>query len=737
MAIFKRIKPNTRILIVFFVAILVIAIVQVGVFSLLFNAMGNEERTINQERMNSAALKLDIAIEEVCTGYSDMLREDYFESFNGLQLTESQLLGLYGEASRNLGAKSYVRQWVVFLKGTEQVITRSGIMAYGDYADRYCRAEGYDAGFWRDLNQRSFVRLYFPETEFSVMNTLSYYDQLRLMPIAMKSYYDNNTLAVVMLDMGLMLDYTEPYLQSGIYVFSPEGTLIYTNDAAPNVAAIPAGESVKGADGNAYAVYSTTGKDGITYVKLLPESQVSEVLRGSMILSLCALAVAMVIATVLMLPAVRSTFHPVNSMMELLQQHSQLDNANDLHGAHEELQQILKSREQQAADLAQKNAALSEYILHSRLKNVYVDMEQPEQPEDSCAYILYIQVQYRETMRGYFSMTRAELENCLQEMLSATLNRLFDTTLIFQLEPGRFAAKVTLPHPETKMGDRMERFLQRLENEKEFASFTVVQSELLNDGEDLASVYSQVQTAARQAVVCDRSQLLVLPVEQVEGVEYVYPRTQEQKLYTCVQEGRTDDAVAVVRGVIEDNLQLGINHARMEVLCVALVNTASYAITELAPSAEKIAAASGVYNTLTSKCLTSRDYIDAVVGYIRTAAAASDVQQDGEEDQLLRKVQQYLKENYHREFSGEELANALWVSRSYLSSYYKSKTGMNLSDSIQMFRIQKAVELLKDPLVRIGDIGPMVGIPSANTFLRQFKKYTGMTPKEYRQKETE
>lgn len=736
MAIFKRIKPNTRILIVFFAAILVIALVQVGVFSQLFNTMGNEERTINQERMNSASVRLDVAINEVCTKYSDMLGENNFSSFNGLELTETGLLGLYRDASTNLNSSDYIREWVVFLKGSEQVITNNGIMVSGNYASRYCRAEGYDTAFWKDLNRRSFVRLYFPETEFDLLNNQGDYEKIRLMPVAMKSYYDNNSLAVLMLDMSKVLDETEPYLQNGIYIFSPEGALIYTNDSIPNITKVPAGESVRGADGNAYAAYSVTGKDGITYVKLLPESQASEVLRSSMILSMGALAAALVLAMVLVLPAVRSTFHPVNSMMTLLQQHAQLENANDLHGAHEELQQILRSREQQAADLAQKNAALSEYILHSRLKNVYVDMDQPEQQEESCAYILYIQVQYRETMRGYFSMTRAELENCLQEMLSNTLNRLFATTLIFQLEPGRFAAKVTLPHPETKMGDRMERFLARLENEKEFASFTVVQSEPLNEGEDLAAVYNQVQTAARQAVVCDQSQLLKLPVKQEGGVEYVYPRTLEQKLYGCVQEGRTEDAVAVVRDVIEENLRLGINHVRMEVLCVALVNTASYAITELAPSAEKIAAASGVYNTLTSKCLTSRDYIDAVVGFIRTAAAASDMQ-ESEEDQLLRKVQQYLKENYQREFSGEELANALWVSRSYLSSYYKSKTGMNLSDSIQMFRIQKAVELLKDPTVRIGDIGPMVGIPSTNTFLRQFKKYTGMTPKEFRQKETE
>lgn len=80
----------------------------------------------------------------------------------------------------------------------------------------------------------------------------------------------------------------------------------------------------------------------------------------------------------------------------------------------------------------------------------------------------------------------------------------------------------------------------------------------------------------------------------------------------------------------------------------------------------------------------------------------------------------------------DELAEALHLSKSYLSTYYKSKTGVNLSDRIQYFRIQKAVELLADPSLRISDIGAMTGIHNANTFLRQFKKYTGMTPKEYR-----
>lgn len=731
MAITRKIKPNIRILIVFFAAILFIAAVQVAVYTRLFHAMDAEEQAVNEERTHSAGLQLDYAFSGVRDGYMDMVRSTPFVSFSGNHPTDTEIMALSKAAGNGLGDVEQIRHWVVFLEGTDQVLTASGVMSGKDHNEIYCLNETFTTDFWLSLRDQTFVRKYFPQSEFRIYSSTGEYSSEILMPVAMRSYYDSKVLAVALLDMTQAVDAADTYFAQGVYLFGTDGTMLYTNDPTPHITSLPDTDTVTGADGQNYTVYTHDGMDGITYVKLLPESQSADALRKNMVFSFGALLIALVVATVLMLPAVRRTFHPVNSMLELLQQNSRLENAGDLHGAHEELQEILKLRKQQEAALAQKNAALSEYVLRSQLKNVYVDMEQPQSMEDSSAFILYIQVQYRDTMGGYFNMTRAELENCLQEMLSSTLNRLFDTTLIFQLEPGRFAAKVTLPRPETKMGDRMERFMDRLSHEEEFAYFTVVQSALLQQQTDMATVYTQVQEAARQAVVCDHSQLLTLPLKKMKKPEYDYPKSEEQLLYNAVRETRTEDAVTLARQIIEDNLRRRIDHTQMEVLCVALVNTASHAITELVPNAEKIAVASGVYNTITSRCVAARDYTEAVTGFIRTAIAASDAREP-EADQLLKKAEQFLKENYQREFSGEEMANALWVSRSYLSSYYKSKTGMNLSDSIQMFRIQKAVELMKDPEVKVSELGSLVGIPSPNTFLRQFKKYTGMTPKEYR-----
>lgn len=472
---------------------------------------------------------------------------------------------------------------------------------------------------------------------------------------------------------------------------------------------------------------------GWTESDALPLRETEDMLRKSLVLCVVAALVATALILVTVSASVKRWIQPVNRMLSLLRPHSEHKGAAAMTGACEELEQILKLREEQEQALAQQDAALSEYFLQSKLKNVYVDMDRQALPREGVAFILYIQVHYYEKTRSCLHIPREKLENMLQEMMSGTLSSLFETTMVFQLEPGRFAARVTLEPGDHDISDEMARFMNRLEQEKDFAWFTVVQSEMLMHGEDLALVYNRVQDAARQAMVCDRTQLLKLSDRSRPGRDsFAFSHKEEKLLHSYLCAGQAQQAVSLAEQILEENVSRGITRAQMEILCVGLVNTAMRAITEVAEGAEKIAAASGVYNVLTGKCTTAAEYKATVTEFIRTALT-SEVQPI-EDDQLLNKVQKFLRENYAREFSSEEMASALWVSRSYLSTYYKSKTGMNLSDSVQLFRIQKAVELLKDPEVKIGDVGPLVGMPSSNTFLRQFKKYTGMTPKEFRQK---
>ena len=98
----------------------------------------------------------------------------------------------------------------------------------------------------------------------------------------------------------------------------------------------------------------------------------------------------------------------------------------------------------------------------------------------------------------------------------------------------------------------------------------------------------------------------------------------------------------------------------------------------------------------------------------------------------LDKVFQYLSENYPERIAPDTLAELLYVTESYFCRFFKSSTGMTLTQYLLEYRIKKAQVLLTqtdDPVARIAE---NVGIPDANYFSRVFRKSTGMSPAQFR-----
>ena len=60
--------------------------------------------------------------------------------------------------------------------------------------------------------------------------------------------------------------------------------------------------------------------------------------------------------------------------------------------------------------------------------------------------------------------------------------------------------------------------------------------------------------------------------------------------------------------------------------------------------------------------------------------------------------------------------------------------GTSLSQEIALLREQQATRLLRETHTSIAEIGRAVGFEDPASFTRSFKRWTGMSPKEYRQK---
>lgn len=78
------------------------------------------------------------------------------------------------------------------------------------------------------------------------------------------------------------------------------------------------------------------------------------------------------------------------------------------------------------------------------------------------------------------------------------------------------------------------------------------------------------------------------------------------------------------------------------------------------------------------------------------------------------------------------LARIQNLSSGYLSALFRRETGHTLTDFVNQRRMDFAKHLLKTTSLQIQTIAQHCGITDVQYFSRMFKKYTGMTPKEYR-----
>lgn len=121
----------------------------------------------------------------------------------------------------------------------------------------------------------------------------------------------------------------------------------------------------------------------------------------------------------------------------------------------------------------------------------------------------------------------------------------------------------------------------------------------------------------------------------------------------------------------------------------------------------------------------AKDNLVLIINHIREHEGVS-------EEQIIAKAKDYIRENYSRDISLEDVSEHVYLSSGYFSKLFKQHTGENYIDYLIRVRMDKAKELLEQTRYKTYDIGESVGYTNTKYFLRLFKKYTGMTPSEYR-----
>ena len=94
----------------------------------------------------------------------------------------------------------------------------------------------------------------------------------------------------------------------------------------------------------------------------------------------------------------------------------------------------------------------------------------------------------------------------------------------------------------------------------------------------------------------------------------------------------------------------------------------------------------------------------------------------------------YVYDHLHSKISEVDIAEHVSLSTSYLSRLFKKEVGVTISTYISVKRVETAQNMLKYSDFPSLDIANYLAFTSHSHFISVFKKYTGMTPNEFRKK---
>ena len=109
--------------------------------------------------------------------------------------------------------------------------------------------------------------------------------------------------------------------------------------------------------------------------------------------------------------------------------------------------------------------------------------------------------------------------------------------------------------------------------------------------------------------------------------------------------------------------------------------------------------------------------------------------QKATENLTVRKIKEFIYQNSHQKLSVDDVAKHVYLSKIYCENIFKKATGQTLITFINNEKVRLAREYLATSEMSLVKVSEQLGFTDYNYFSRLFKKVTGISPLQFRNKQ--
>ena len=133
------------------------------------------------------------------------------------------------------------------------------------------------------------------------------------------------------------------------------------------------------------------------------------------------------------------------------------------------------------------------------------------------------------------------------------------------------------------------------------------------------------------------------------------------------------------------------------------------------------------------------EILGAVFDFLHHAVSALDAAQlrtvserSWQKAEQLKPALEYIERHYDQRVSLETLARLTGFSPKYFCRYFRTIVHRSPIDYLNYYRIERAARLLAGDEMNVAEVAVHCGYADSSAFIKQFRKYKGTTPKQYK-----
>lgn len=102
---------------------------------------------------------------------------------------------------------------------------------------------------------------------------------------------------------------------------------------------------------------------------------------------------------------------------------------------------------------------------------------------------------------------------------------------------------------------------------------------------------------------------------------------------------------------------------------------------------------------------------------------------------IAAEIRAYIDMHYGEDINLDRIAEQFHFSREYVGRIFRAQYGCAVYEYIQQVRMDQAIKLLRNPKLSLQTIADHLGYSNANYFSKAFRRFYGISPRDYKNKE--